>query len=243
MKIAISKGSGSEKYSLYGTWLKTANQDVELVDLNGKTPEQAAETLETVSGLLLTGGPDVHPGHYGKPEFESMCTEINAERDELELALVHKAVELQLPILGICRGLQVLNTAFGGTLIADIPTQHAPAAANPVEHRRIMDADSTHHIEVQPGSIIRRLAGTMDGVVNSAHHQAIDAIANLFTASAISPDGIVEAIEWGDATLGGKPFLLAVQWHPERMDYNSAFSMPIAKHFTNEVQAFHLLFR
>jgi putative glutamine amidotransferase len=111
-----------------------------------------------------------------------------------------------------------------------------------VEHGKTGGHDALHYIEIEPGSIIRRISKTMDGTVNSAHHQAIDKLADVFTPSARAHDGIIEAFEWGDATLGGKPFLLAVQWHPERLKSDSAFSLPIARHFLEEARAYSILF-
>ncbi len=247
MKIAISKASGSTKYGYYGEWLRAANPDVEIVDLYHLPEDRAVETLSDVSALVLSGGPDVHPRHYNKPELVELCGEIDEHRDAMEFAVARAAIEMNMPVLGVCRGLQVLNVLFGGTLIPDIPKHMAAGSEHKervaIEHRRMEDADSMHAIEIESGSVFRNISRIYDGTINSAHHQAVDALASLFTPSAYSPDGIVEAFEWGDASLGGKPFLLAVQWHPERMDWSSPFSLPIAEHFTNEARAYRALFR
>lgn len=239
MKIAISKASGSASFDRYGPWLQAADASVEVVDLSGMTAMDAVAVLREVSGLVLSGGEDVDPALYGHPERRDVCGTINAERDALELALATAAVEIRMPVLGICRGLQVLNVAFGGTLIADIPSQRPSTT----EHRRIEGVDSVHGVEVQPGSILKHVCGTMEGSVNSAHHQAIEKIAAVFTATVLGEDGVIEAIEWGDAALGGKPFLLGVQWHPERMEYQSPFSLRLAEHFLLEASAYQLLLR
>jgi putative glutamine amidotransferase len=239
MRIAISKASGSDKYALYGAWLKAADPDVEVVDLNGMSPDEAVDALSSVSGVVLSGGPDVEPEHYQQPEKRGLCFDFDPERDALELAVARAAVERNLPMLGICRGFQVLNVAFGGTLVADIPTERP----SNVEHRQIDKQDAQHDLHVEPGSLIKRITRTLDGTVNSAHHQGIEKLANLFTPAALASDGLIEAFEWGDASLGGKPFLLAMQWHPERLPYTSPFSLPIAQHFTAEAHAYHLLLR
>ena len=91
--------------------------------------------------------------------------------------------------------------------------------------------------------MLKRISRVLDGEINSAHHQSVEKIAAVFTPTATSPDGIIEAFEWGDASLGGKPFLLAVQWHPERMSYDSPFSLPIAQHFLFEAASYYNLFQ
>lgn len=239
MTIAISKASGAANYEKYATWLAAANPDASVVDMNGRRAEEAVELLKTCDGLILSGGPDVDPERYGEPEKREVCGAIDEHRDEVEFALVTAARELSLPVLGICRGAQLLNVAYGGTLTADIPS----ALPSAIEHRQLDGVDSTHQVHVEPGSIILRIAGVLDANVNSAHHQAVEKLATLFTPSALSPDGIVEAFEWGDATLGGKPFLLALQWHPERMSYDEPLSLNVAQHFLHEAEAYSVLIR
>ena len=238
MKIAVTKASGDPKYNNYITWLKAADDTIEVVDLINLSPDQAVEALGEVSGVLFTGGPDVHPERYELGHRVDDCV-IDEKRDEIEFALVQPAIERNLPVLGICRGFQVINVALGGTLHVDIPTD----APSDVEHRDFNDVDSAHSLAVEPGSLIKRISKTLDGSVNSAHHQGIDKIATLLTPAALSEDGVIEAFEWGDAALGGKPFLLGVQWHPERMEADSPFSKPIADHFASKVAAFHMLFK
>lgn len=239
MKIAASRVSGSEKYASYQRWLRAVDPEVEVVDLyTYSTPAEAVTLMKECSGLLLTGGPDVNPVRYGQPEKAALCEPPDEHRDALELALIESATEANMPILGICRGAQILNVAFGGTLIADIPT----VVGTEIEHRQVDGVDSHHAIHSEPGSLIKRICRSLDGEINSAHHQSVERLATIFTPSATSPDGVIEAFEWGDAAMGGKPFLLAVQWHPERMDYGNPFSLPIAQHFVSEVAAYSQLF-
>jgi len=239
MKIAASRASGSEKYGLYELWLRQADPTVEVVDLYGMDENAAVEALQACSGLLLTGGPDVDPDLYQQPEKRPLCQPADAGRDALELAVIRAAFDRRLPVLGICRGAQVLNVAYGGTLVADIPS----VIDQPLTHGQIDGVDARHAIEVEGGSLIKKLCRVMDGEVNSAHHQSVERLAGPFMASAISPDGVIEAFEWADGTLGGKPFLLAVQWHPERMDHESPLSLPIAQAFVGEVAAYEFLIR
>lgn len=237
MKIAVSKASGSDRYSRYEAWLKAADEAVEVVDCAGMSPEAAVLVLESCDGLVLTGGPDIEPERYGQPEKRPLCASFDPPRDAQELALSKTAVEMNMPVLGICRGAQVLNVAFGGTLVADLPT----AIGLSVEHRQVDGNDGHHALEVEPGSLIKRICRVVDGEVNTAHHQAVERLAPVFAPSATAPDGTIEAFETADATLGGRPFVLAVQWHPERMDWDNALSLNIAAHFLQEAHAFGAL--
>lgn len=237
-KIALSRASGaSPSYARYIHWLQSAASEVKCVDLWAFQDTSAAlQELQTCSGLLLTGGPDVHPERYNKSHELSRC-EIDTERDTLEFALFDAALERKMPVLGICRGAQVINVALGGTLVVDIPTDLKSAC----EHRRKSIEDSIHGIQNEQGSLLIKITGQVDGVVNSAHHQAVDALGRGLRIAARSEDAVNEAIEWLDAS--HQSFLLGVQWHPERMDYQNPFSLRLAQHFIFESESYSLLFR
>lgn len=234
MKIGISKASGSPNYAKYGEWLRAAYPQVETIDLSLVRVNDATRILESCMGLVLTGGPDVHPARYGQESDLERCF-IDAERDEFELALYAKAKGLQMPVLGVCRGAQLINVAEGGTLVIDIPED----TKTPQEHARKNDIDAEHDIDVVAGSIITKITGDVEGSVNSAHHQAVAKVGEGLMISAVSSDGINEGIEWREAA--GKPFLLGVQWHPERMNYANPFSINIARHFMFEAESYKLL--
>ncbi|TAE22385.1 MAG: gamma-glutamyl-gamma-aminobutyrate hydrolase family protein [Candidatus Kapaibacterium sp.] len=234
MKIGLSKASGSPNYAKYDEWLKTADPHVETIDLSLLRSDEAANVLETCIGLVLTGGPDVHPSRYGKESDLERCSTDN-ERDELEFALYAKAKELKMPVLGVCRGAQLINVAEGGTLVIDIPDDTKTAQ----EHARIQNVDAEHPVSVLAGSIITKITGDNEGLVNSAHHQAVEKAGENLYISAVSGDGINEAIEWRDSS--GKPFLLGVQWHPERMNYANPYSINIARHFLFEAESYQML--
>ncbi len=236
MTIGISKASGSPNYAKYEEWLRAADPHVECIDLSLLPLPKALETLAKCTGLVLTGGPDVHPARYGKESEIERCF-TDAERDELEFALYAKAKDLKMPVLAVCRGAQLVNVAEGGTLTIDIPSDINPSN----EHARIEDTDAEHFVHVQNGSIITKISGEIEGTVNSAHHQVVERPGEGLRVSAISDDGINEAIEWND--FAGKPFLLGVQWHPERMNYASPFSLPLARHFLFEAESYKLLFQ
>ena len=183
------------------------------------TPADALpDALDGCSGLLLTGGADVDPREYGETETHP-TVEIDAVRDAYELALAREALARDLPVLAICRGAQVLNTAAGGTLIQDIPT----ALPGALDHQRLDARDDTvHDVTVTPGTCLWTLLEQRlkDGsvAVNSRHHQSVKTPAPGFVVSAVSPDGVVEAIEKPDAQ-----FCVAVQWHPENFHQRGEF--------------------
>jgi putative glutamine amidotransferase len=172
-------------------------------------PALAARALDEVDGLVLTGGEDVDPAWYGA-EPSPQLSPPSRERDLFELALFAAARQRELPILGICRGIQLINVALGGNLYQDIPSERPGA----VEHRPEGPRDArTHRIRLEPDSRAARALGGTGFTVNSSHHQAIRELAPGLRATGWTEDGLVEAAETPDGT----PWLLAVQWHPEEM--------------------------
>jgi len=180
--------------------------------------DKLPEALEGLDGVLLTGGPDVRPSLYGADEIHP-TVEIDDVRDAYELPLAKAAMERRMPLLAICRGVQVLNVAAGGTLIQDLPSER-PGGLN---HSVTSPTTAiSHDVEVMPGTLLERIVAPQlkEGHrldVNSRHHQAIDAVAPGFVASASATDGTVEAIEAAGLTEAGEPqgFCVGVQWHPE----------------------------
>jgi putative glutamine amidotransferase len=173
-------------------------------------PELAGALLARVDGLLLTGGEDVDPAHFGAA-MHPRCGVPHAARDATELALARAARDRQLPTLAICRGIQLLNVALGGTLVQDLPSErpggvdHDPGAAR---------SSRSHSLAVQPSSRLAGAIGASTVAVNSFHHQAVDRIADPLRVSARSDDEVVEGIE----TPPEHPWwVLAVQWHPEEL--------------------------
>lgn len=169
----------------------------------------ADRALDAVSGLVLTGGEDVAPWRYGEPPHRALGT-VNEARDAFELALIAAAHDRSLPTLAICRGIQVLNVALGGTLVQDIPSQCPAALLHAPGDGRAM---RVHEIAVDSGS---RLAEVLEAdrlSVNSAHHQAIGRVADGLRVTARAADGIIEGAEWDvDAW-----WAVGVQWHPEEL--------------------------
>jgi putative glutamine amidotransferase len=205
--------------------------DVRILD-----PSQTvAEALDGVSGLLLTGGEDLEPTLYGEARHATV-TDVDPKRDEFETALVREARARRLPILAICRGVQVLNVACGGTLVQDISSQ-VPGS---LEHRLTVPPhqpfDLAHEVWMDKETLLSRLMSDRLGgadtcEVNSRHHQAVKQVAAGFRASATAPDGVIEAIEDPSAA-----FCLGVQWHPENFWRTGEFR-PLFEGFVEACQA------
>ncbi|MCI8387770.1 MAG: gamma-glutamyl-gamma-aminobutyrate hydrolase family protein [Clostridiales bacterium] len=168
----------------------------------------ASELLSRCDGLLLSGGGDVEPWRYGMNEYDSsILFEPSAARDITEIALAKIAAERDIPLLAICRGIQVLNVALGGDLHFDIPN-----------HRQTLPRHETSHtVNVVSDSLLAKLTGCTKFEVNSFHHQAVKIPALGLEVTAVSEDGIIEALEAKD-----NRFILGVQWHPEHLASNNA---------------------
>lgn len=174
-----------------------------------------AEAVHRSDGVMLTGGDDIDPKLYAKDLPEALANKvgpIEPKRDIWEKELIAEVFAQGKPLFGICRGVQMLNVALGGTLVVDIATQ-MPGA---LDHRRMdRKMDPVHDVKVTPGSLLATLAGVKEFGVNSTHHQAVGRVAPPLRAVAKSSDGVVEAVELKEPKR--KPFLLAVQFHPERL--------------------------
>ena len=167
-------------------------------------PDAACSVLDRVQGLVLSGGEDVEPARYGaKPH--SKLGETDAARDAVELALIAGAARRRLPVLAICRGIQILNVALGGTLYQDLPSERP----GPIDHT---DTSARHAVRVEPRTRLHRAVDAETALVNTRHHQAIRDLAPGLRATAWTADGVIESVERRDMNA---PWTLAVQWHPE----------------------------
>lgn len=170
-------------------------------------PTRAGEILDSAGGLLLTGGEDVDPKRYGAAPHPKLGT-INPQRDATEFALIEAARTRRLPVLAVCRGIQILNVAYGGTLHQDLPSERPSA----VEHDSTGDRHTrTHEVTIMAGSRLAAATGATTMAVNSYHHQAVDRCGVGLHATAVAPDGVIEGVEVDDPAW----WVLAVQWHPE----------------------------
>jgi putative glutamine amidotransferase len=186
--------------------------DVQVMDLDPSMT--VSKVLHEIDGLMLSGGEDVAPELYGQPPHPSVV-DVNRARDEFEIALINEARSADVPILAICRGLQVLNVACGGTLVQDIPSQLQGALDHRLSVPPHQPFSLAHEVWLEKDSLLttlmrERLRDADTCETNSRHHQAVQQLAAGFKVGATAPDGVIEAIEYPKAR-----FCLAVQWHPE----------------------------
>jgi len=174
-------------------------------------PFSLDELLSPLKGVVLVGGGDLDPAMYGETPHHTV-EGVDPIRDRFEIEIAKWALQHDLPLLGICRGMQVLNVAAGGTLIQDIPSQMGSS----LQHRQIDAIDHpVHLVRIEPDSRLARTYGCTEIHVNTGHHQAIDQVAPGFRATALAEDGIIEGIESEN-----KSWIIGVQWHPELMFNN-----------------------
>jgi putative glutamine amidotransferase len=177
-------------------------------------PRELDAVASVVDGVVLTGGEDVDPSEYGE-ERGPMTTSIHRRRDQCELALARLAHERRIPTLAICRGIQLVNVAFGGSLIQDI-TLECPS---PINHDQSKERETrVHDVTIEKGSMLAAAVGETGISVNSSHHQAVARIADGLRVTARAPDGIIEGAEW----VKDDWWMLAVQWHPEELVRDTA---------------------
>ena len=191
--------------------------------------EDCGKLAETFDGFLFTGGPDPHPFLFGQ-ETHRNCGNISLRRDTMETALLSAVMKTGKPVLGICRGIQIINVALGGNIYQDIPAQYQNKKEDgeffPIAHSQPCGFHiPTHTVSLSPKSRLAQICGRASLQVNSMHHQAVRDLAKGLTACALAPDGLIEALE-----MAGYPWLVAVQWHPEYLREDPA-NFCIFKHF------------
>ena len=176
------------------------------------TEDDLRDLVTLTDGVLFTGGDDIHPFLYGE-ETDAKCGNVSQPRDSMEMALVPLVMEFGKPIFGICRGIQILNTAMGGTLYQDIPSQFKSELS--IAHRQPFAYKvPSHTVDITPGTLLSRILGEEHAsiAVNSMHHQAIKDVAPGLEVCGYAPDKMIEAVYAPDYH-----FLLGVQWHPEHL--------------------------
>ena len=218
MKIGLTLTENPEKHQYYINWLK-ANEDIEIIKLSAD--EQNLDAINSCDALVLSGGIDVHPKFYGgNTDYLANPKVLNEKRDEFEIAAFRSAQENNIPVLGICRGMQLINVIHKGTLIQDLGKENSDEVhkGNP---------DRSHQISIGKDSLLYEITGEIHGEINSAHNQAINKLGAGLVINAKSDDGTIEGVERADRT--GKPFLLGIQWHPERMFTFNLENSPLSK--------------
>ena len=235
MKIGIT--DCGEKYPIYEKWVlskHTRTDKIEIIKLGYKLHN--LDEVQQCDGILLTGGEDIHPQFYGKKEYFGLCNLnfMDERRDEFEWKVCEHIFENQVPVLGICRGLQLVNVFMGGTLIPDIPS------AGKSNHSKFHEGQDRYHaVEILHDSELSKITNIVFGEINSAHHQSADLIANSLKANALSEDYIVEGLEWDSINEQNQNhYLMLVQWHPERIinAEQNAFSYKIRQSFIENIQ-------
>lgn len=209
MKRRIGISYSEINFINYRTWFteNDLGNDVELIDLSFE--KNNTEDIATCSGFVLSGGIDVDPSFYnGSTDYPNRPSSFFTDRDRFEEKIFRYSQEHKLPLLAICRGLQLVNVLCDGTLVQDLgnETGNKVHKGNP---------DKIHPVSVEKNSLLYALTQTEKGEVNSAHHQAINKLGTGLVINSRAADGTIEGIEWADKS--DKAFMLAVQWHPERM--------------------------
>ncbi|MCF3109137.1 gamma-glutamyl-gamma-aminobutyrate hydrolase family protein [Niabella sp. CC-SYL272] len=229
MKIGLTYTGSELKHANYVNWLK-GTDPIEVITLSAELNNLNAAA--SCDGIVLSGGIDLAPEYYsGKTGYPNAPEQFQEERDAFETAVFRQAQEQNTPVLGICRGMQLINCIYGGTLVQDLETKNEV-------HRVANSQDKVHGIHIKPDSILHEALGSEHCAVNSAHHQAIGNLGWNLQITATAPDGVAEALERTETT--GYPFLLCVQWHPERMYHFGLQQTPpsdgIRKKFLEAIQ-------
>jgi putative glutamine amidotransferase len=207
VKIALTRTDNPEKHQYYLDWLREV-ENVEVITLSAQ--DNNLSEMGACDGLVLSGGRDIHPKYYGSKnlDYKGAPEYYSEQRDDFEIAAFKQAKDEDLPILGICRGLQLINVICNGSLIQSLDDFSG-------SKNHLGNPDKIHSVSIQPGTLLYDIVGHQDGEVNSAHHQAIDRLGEGLLINSLAADGTIEGIEWQQKS--GRPFMLAIQWHPERM--------------------------
>jgi putative glutamine amidotransferase len=231
MKKKIGISFTATNFTNYLQWFdeNDLGDSFELVTLSFE--DDNMEDMLQCDGFMLTGGVDVHPSMYdGAEQYSNMPNTFQQDRDHFESKIYRHAQERKLPVLGICRGLQLVNILEGGKLIQDLGEKKN------MVHRKT-DVDKKHGVDIKASCLLNKICGVLSGEVNSAHHQCINPLSlpSSLKAVAFSEDQTIEAIEYSDAS--NKGFMLCVQWHPERMDNKTTnpLSINIKKAFLDAI--------
>ena len=217
MKIVLTYTGSEEKHNNYVRWLQ-GNDDIAVIKISAD--DDNLEELKDCDALVLSGGVDIHPEFYNQPtDYANAPQTFNKERDQFEFAAFQSALENNKPVLGICRGLQLVNCFFGGSLEQDL--------GNLNKIHRSEGKDKAHGLTIEKGTLLYNIVQSERSVVNSAHHQAVKKLGQGLKVNCRADDGTIEGFEWANASR--KPFVLCIQWHPERMFQFGLQDSPLSK--------------
>ena len=232
--IVIGITFSTTRFEFYPRWVIGTDRQIRIVLLAAHLSNAAL--LDECDAVVLTGGTDIHPSLYNSERLDYPHAPKDGwdnARDDFEQAIFKQALIKKMPVLAICRGLQLVNASLRGTLLADLEE------SGKTNHRRMADADGEHLVQLSPGSQLAEIAQVHQAMINSAHHQAVDRVADELMICGVSPDNVIEALEW-KVPANHAP-LLAVQWHPERVEQADAgtLSIPIRNWLLHQAQAFY----
>ena len=230
IKIGLTYTGTEEKHNKYVNWLKE-NDDIEIIKLAAE--EKNLAIVAELDGIVLSGGIDTHPKHYGSTvtDYPNAPEEFNEARDEFEIAVFNSGQKQHLPTLAICRGMQLVNCILGGDLKQDLGEEKNKLHRNTEKGKK-------HEVIILPGTLLHSVTNKEKDIADSSHHQCINRLGTGLMENATSHDGITEGVEWADKD--GKAFLLGVQWHPERMYMqhieSSSLSKNVREYFIDAVK-------
>ena len=201
--VIISKDKNKE----IRDWVLWQSPSARVFEFYYLNPDSQMLLMNQATHIIIGGGEDIQDKIYGGSDHPFLCGKFNPYRDSIEIELIQFAIQKNVPLLGICRGLQLMNASCGGTILADIDS----LLHSPIRHMQV-GMDSAHSVKFTPQSLFVNKFQFNQAIVNSTHHQCIKKLSPLFLAAAYSPDGVIEAIQIKKK----KQFALGIQWHPER---------------------------
>ncbi len=225
IKIGLTYTGSEHKHINYVNWLKNDDPAIEIVKLSAA--DNNLELTQALDGIVISGGVDIHPKEYGSTmlNYANAPAAFDEARDQFEKAVYAISQQHNIPLLGVCRGMQLVNCILGGTLIHDLGD-----ALNATH--RFDEKDQLHEIHIEPGTLLYHITGKENELANSAHHQCIDRLGNELTINCTSGCGIIEGVEWSGNTR--KSFFLGVQWHPERMYQHGLAESPLSQNIRDK---------
>jgi putative glutamine amidotransferase len=220
INIGLTYTGSAQKHSNYVNWLKKDLPGIEVIRLSAA--DNNLHMVQSLDGIVLSGGVDVHPKQYGSSNtnYANAPELFDEARDAFEKAVYTIGLHQAIPLLAICRGMQLVNCIHGGTLTQDMGDE-----LNAIH--RSADKDRLHDIYIEPGTLLHRITTTQKEITNSAHHQCISKLADKLRVNCISEGGIIEGVEWESGY--DTSFFLGVQWHPERMYQHRLEQSPLSK--------------
>ena len=231
MRIGLTYTGSDKKHENYARWIQSGDESIEVVRI-----EAGGDGGGELDGLVLSGGVDIAPEFYSAGnDYAHAPNGWERARDIFEMEALERALKLGLPVFGVCRGLQLINVVLGGSLVQDL------GEGGDAVHEGVGGIDKQHGVKVEEGSLLAEIVEERGGLVNSAHHQSIARLAEGLRVNCFADDGTIEGVEWTEPE--GRSFLLAVQWHPERMYTNGftnrAFYGALRDRFIKEIKQQH----